>query len=428
MSSVREHHLSNGMTLLCCRQAQLHSVYFGLYFKGGTLYETEQTQGICHLLEHLCFRGLGGLTHDQVGQVQSRLGTDLYGATYPEGIVFTMGALPRYFTELLRLFQRFFADTPWTQEQIQQEKQVVLRQIEQEEGGFDDEVERRYRRTPGGAFPLMGTVKSIEALTEPTIRLWQRMVFQPQNACLCLTGNFTKGMEAAAIAVMSELKNYTETPPFQQPIPLDFCNRDAHSDCVMDEEGGQAKVHLAFDVDEELVFPLQCQVLSAFTGGNADSLLFQPLREEQALVAEIESYVEETGSFRRLVIAYDVRQEKLLESLNKVFTLLARLKMYIRPVRLALARTQFTDNLVFLQDSAADMSELMGWSWMAGDTSLCDLDAQSQMYDDLTVEELVDAAQAIYRPENLTISIQKDPQEVLGDLAQELAGVRALLA
>ena len=48
----------------CWQQKHLHGVCFGLYFKGGPVYETEESQGVSHLLEHLCFRGLGGLSHD----------------------------------------------------------------------------------------------------------------------------------------------------------------------------------------------------------------------------------------------------------------------------------------------------------------------------------------------------------------------------
>ena len=64
MSAIREHVLSNGMTILCWHQPYLRGLEMGLYLKGGSIYETEETQGISHLLEHLCFRGLGGLNHE----------------------------------------------------------------------------------------------------------------------------------------------------------------------------------------------------------------------------------------------------------------------------------------------------------------------------------------------------------------------------
>lgn len=428
MSAVHEHLLRNGMTVLCCPQTHLHALSLGLYLKGGTLYENRQNQGICHLLEHLCFRGLGGLDATALNLRMNRMGAELDGATYPEAVVFRLRTHPRYFDDALDLFLRFFADVPWTPEQIDAEKQVVIRQIEQAECDFEEEVNRRWRKTAAGSFPLMGTAERIAAMSAATIRRWQRLVFQPQNACLCLTGNFSPAMEDALVQSCEELANLTEEPPFAQPSPLGMCMRDSRADLVMDEAGGQAKVHLAFDLDEAQVFPLVGEVLSAITGEDNDSLLFQTLREQEALVAEIDSAIEELGMFRRLVIRYDVRQERLEESLRKVFELLRRLRMYVRPARMDETRMRFTQNLVFYQDDAEGMNDLMGWSALAGDLSRCDLDAQAQMYNDLTCEDLLDAAQSVFRPENLVISIQRDPAQSPKTLKPLLLTLRNTLA
>ena len=427
MSAIREHVLENGMTLLCWPQPHLHGVEFGLYLKGGPVYETEESQGVSHLLEHLCFRGLGGLSHDELQLALNRMGTELDGMTAAEAIVFRMTVLPRLFDKALDFFARFFIRTPWTAEQIAQEKQVVLRQIEQEEEDFDAAVDAAWRETPTGAFPRMGTAESIAAMDEFTIFNWQQLIFQPQNACLVLTGNFSEGMEDAAIEVLSELTNYTDEPPFDQPVPLGFTLRDADSDLIWDEEGGQASVHLAFDIDPDAVDPLSAQVLDMVTGGSCDSLLFQALREEEALVAEIESFIQETGSFRRLVIRWDVRQEYLVESLRKVFAYLRRLTVYIRTARLEQARLMFTTSNTLVQDSVGELNELAGWAWVGGDASNADLDAQKIQLADMTPEDLLDAAQTILKPNNLTISIQRDPTLVPEDLAPLLAELRSML-
>lgn len=427
MSAIHEHQLNNGMTLLCWPQPHLHGIEFGLYLKGGPLYETEDTQGVSHLLEHLCFRGLGGLSHDALQRTLNRFGAEMDGMTTAEAIVFHMTTLPRFFDGALELFLRFFAGTPWTPEEIAAEKQVVLRQIEQAEEDFDTAIDRTWRESPGGVFPQMGTQESVEALDEGTILNWQRLIFQPQNACLVITGNFSEGMELAAVETFSDLRNYTDEPPFEQPVPLGFTLRDAASDLIRDEEGGQASVHLAFDIDEENVIPLCAQVLDAITGGCDDSLLFQALREEDALVAEIESFIQEMGAFHRLVIRYDVRQEYLEESLRKVFMYLHRLTMYVRPIRLNQIRTSFAVQNALAMDSVSELNTLAGWAWVAGDVSRADLDAQASQLADLSAEELLDAAQTIFKPENLVISIQRDPAVVPGDLSGLLAELRDML-
>ena len=262
-----------------------------------------------------------------------------------------------------------------------------------------------------------------------TIWNWQRLVFQPQNACLVLTGNFSIGMEETAIEVLAGLTNYTSEPPFEQHVPLGFCMRDAESDMIIDSDApdAQAQVHIAFDIDEDNVFPLAARMVDAITAGNDDSILFQTLREEEALVAEIESYVQEMGKFHRLVIRYDVRQEKLCESLRKVFMYLHRLSVYVRPIRLEQIRSHFTVGNALTQDNISEMNELAGWAWVAGDSSRADLDAQASQLNDLSPEELLDAAQTIFRAENLCISIERDPEAVSEDLPGLLSELRELL-
>lgn len=426
MSAMNEHVLANGMTILCRHQPYLHGVAFGLYLKGGSIYETEDSQGVCHLLEHLCFRNLGGLTHDALQRTLNRFGADMEGLTTAEAIVFRLTSLPRFFDGMLDLFTKFFLCTPWTPEEISKEKQVVMRQIEQSEEDFEELVDRAWRETPY-AYPRMGTVESIRDMDEDTIANWQRLVFQPQNACLVITGNFSTGMERTALETFAALRNYTNEPPFEQSLPMGFLMRDADSDMVIDEEGGQAQVHIAFDIDEENVFPLASRVVDAITAGNDDSLLFQTLREDEALVAEIESYIQELGSFHRLVIRYDVRQEYLAESLRKVFMYLHRLSMYVRPIRLNQVRSHFTVGSALAQDDINELNELAGWSWVAGDTSRADLDAQASQLNDLTAEELLDAAQTIFRPENLCISVQRDPSLVKDDMVKLFAECRSML-
>ena len=427
MSAIHEHELENGMTLLCWHQPQLHGVEFGLYLKGGPIYETEDSQGVSHLLEHLCFRALGGLSHDELQQLLNRFGAEMDGMTAAEAIVFRMTVLPRYFDGAMELFTRFFDRTPWTAEQISKEKQVVLRQIEQEEEDFDSAVDTAWREVPGGAFPRMGTVESISSMDAATIFNWQQLIFQPQNACLVITGNFSDGMEDAAVEVFSELTNSTDEPPFEQPVPLGFTLRDEDSDLIVDEEGGQASVHLAFDIDPDAVSPMAAQVLDMVTGGSCDSLLFQALREEEALVAEIESFIQETGAFRRLVIRWDVRQEYLVESLRRVFAYLHRMSVYVRPVRLEQARAMFLTANTLVQDSVSELNELAGWAWVGGDVSQADLDAQAKQLADMTPEDLLDAAQTILHPGNLTISVKRDPAIVPGDLSPLLASLRDVL-
>ena len=106
MSAIREHELPNGMTLLCWPQEHLHGIEFGLYLKGGSVYETEDSQGVSHLLEHLCFRRLGELDHNGLQRLLNRFGAEMDGMTAAEALVFRMTVLPRFFDGALALCPR----------------------------------------------------------------------------------------------------------------------------------------------------------------------------------------------------------------------------------------------------------------------------------------------------------------------------------
>ena len=55
------------------------------------------------------------------------------------------------------------------------------------------------------------------------------------------------------------------------------------------------------------------------------------------------------------------------------------------------------------------------------------LDAQASQLNDLSAEELLDAAQTIFRPENLSISVERNPDLVTEDMDKLFAELRNML-
>lgn len=428
MAANHELTLDNGLTFLSSRLEHLHSIEMGFYFKAGALYENRRNQGISHLIEHLCFRNLNGLTQGQLYQALDNMGASLQGTTYLEAMVFRLKIAPRFFDAALMLLTRLFLPGKWTGEEIAREKQVVLRQIEGREQDFWQEANTHYWRTVSGAFPLMGTEKSVEAMSESTIHQWKKKIFQPQNACFALAGNFSLGMEEAAKAVLGELSNTTPEPPFAQQVPIDFCMRDQKNDLLLNSDWDKAQVQLSFDINDDLVFPLCADVLNHMVGGGDSSALFMELRESLALTDEIFSAIEEVGLFRRMVIEYTVSHERLLESLSRAFEILARFCQHVGARQMDRTRVFFTTNLTFQLDQAGAMNELMGWSWLSQDGTEADLETREQMYRDITCEDLLDAAQAIFRNENLCCHIIKNPQKISAKALKEtIAKCRGML-
>jgi len=426
---LKEYLLSNGMTVLACPMDGLHSMEMGLYFRGGALYENRQNQGVGHLLEHLCFRNLGGLPMRELYGQLDAIGATLRGSTYQEALTFRMETAPKYFDTALDLMLRFFAPTRWTEEEISQEKRVVIRQIQNDEPDFQERILSRYWQSKAGAFPLMGTEKSITEMTSATIHKWKRQVFQPKNACFVITGNFSRGMLDAVRSALEEIPNTSNLPAFEQTTPVDFCMRDERSDSVQNGDWDWAQVQLSFDVDDDLVFPLCTDVLNWILGVGLSSSLFMELRESLALTDDIQSRVQTCGLFRRLTIDYFVPHEHLVESLRRIGAILSGFKRYVPVRQMERTRAFFTDNLMFQFDQASEMNELMGFAWLSDNIAETDLMTQAAMYEDMTCEDLNNAAQAIFRPENMVVTLEKNPDRISAKAVKDaLANLRRELA
>ena len=411
MAAYQEIRLKNGLQISAYQLAHLHSLEMGVYFKGGSLYENRVNQGISHLLEHLCFRSLSGLPQAQLYRRLDAMGARLGGATYAETVIFQMQVAPRFFDDAFDLLLRLFAPGKWTQEEIEAEKQVVLRQIENDEQSFLWDMSARYWRTKAGAFPGMGTKESVTRMSRELIHQWKRKIFRPSNACFVMTGNFSDGMLKKAEEVLGELPDMGPSS-FDQPAPINFCARDESSDELFNADYDLAQVVLDFDIDCNLVFPACASMLSHMTGDGLSSALFLELREKQALVDDISSEVVTVGSFRRFAIDYEVSHDKLAQSLELVFSILSRLRRFISQEQMDRARVYFTDNERMVLDRARSMNERLGYGWLSGNADECDVDTRIRLHTDLTAENIQDAAQAIFRPETLCCFIEKNPRKI----------------
>lgn len=411
MAAYQEMKLRNGLQLSSYQLPHLHSIQMGVYFKGGSLYENRSNQGISHLLEHLCYRNLNGLTQEQFYRRLDVMGAVMHGATEQNVVMFYLTVSPRFFDDAFDIMSRLFAPGTWTDEEIAAEKQVVLREIENDEPNFLWDMAARYWRTSAGAFPGMGTEKSVMAMTSEQIHRWKRKIFRPSNACFVLTGNFSDGMLKKAAEVLEELPD-TQLPPLEQPAPMNFCARDENSDELFNADYDLAQVVLYFDIDTNLVFPTSAEMLSFMTGDGLGSMLFYELREKRALLYDISSEVVTVGPFRRFAIDYEVSHDRLLESLELVFSILARLRMFISQEQMDRTRVYFTENEKMILDKVGGMNERLAYAWLAGNSDECDVETRMRLHADLTAEDVLNAAQTIFRPETLCCFIEKNPKKI----------------
>ena len=80
--------LSNGLPVVLVSQPAVHSAVVALYLRVGSRFETAETNGISHFLEHMLFRGTASLPTSHAQSLAfERLGGTLYAANGPSNDV-----------------------------------------------------------------------------------------------------------------------------------------------------------------------------------------------------------------------------------------------------------------------------------------------------------------------------------------------------
>ena len=411
MYEVEERHLRNGLTLLACRMDNLHSIQINVYLKGGCLYETEETNGVGHLVEHLMFRNMNGLDRNSLYRVLDGAGARMRGHIYRDCVTFNMKVSPNHFDEGMGIICRLLGPGTFRPEDVEKEKEVVCRQVESTEDTFIDDAQRRYWRTPAGAFKLRGTTVSIENMNCEQVQQEKEKMFAYNNVLVVMTGSFTPDMLDSLARRLDAFPAGLRSEPVQL-MPEGFLSRDEESTILLEEKRDRATVQLSFDIDDTILYDTWVQILSSILGNGSCSALLSCLRDEKGFTSDIYTDIEQIGAYRRLTINYHVGQKDLNESLSTLFTLLARARQYIGENMLRRVRVFFGDNLHFMFDHANGVNKYLARSWLNDSVDQRDFDTLDQMYRDTTTENIQDTAQTLLRSENMWVQVRYDPDKV----------------
>ena len=349
--------LNNGINCLLHPMPNTHSVTIGLYIKAGVGY-TEPLHGITHLLEHLHFRQLNNITQEDLYYRMESIGSTLRAATYRDLLRFSMKFAPHYFNKAIAIFVELINATRWQTDSFLKEKQVVLNQIYERGFGVSIEEEARaciFKNHPLG-YSIMGSPEDLESIGLKDVVNYKKLVFNPENMWLCVTGNFTPADKEQMVHKLQSCKltynHYLPTIPY----PSIFHNRKP--DIVLNnvDDTKPLDVNISFDItiNKGEAFPLT--ILNCILGEGVGSHLQRLIREQKCFSANIESYVERYLNIAILHIRFSVEKKNLYPCLEAVMRVAQNLKSNIKKEDLDVTLPFYTTNQAFYNDDTEEMN------------------------------------------------------------------------
>ena len=188
----------------------------------------------------------------------------------------------------------------------------------------------------------------------------------------------------------------------------EFCNRSSASDRIYGSSDGFSDVSISFDVDGASVNRYAAEILQSIIGYGVTSKLSQVLREKLGFTSEIGGSIEFTGYSGRMSFEFEVHNENIEESLTAVFDILQQSKYGLTENDMQSNKVFYTDNQYRLLDDVHELNFLIGWRTFVENEPFCSIDELISKYDDVTVRDINEAAEKIFRSQNLVISVSND--------------------
>ncbi len=293
-SHLKQTVLRDGLLCVTERLPHVRSVALGLSFGLGGRDDPPGSEGLAHFVEHMVFKGTGRRSARDISIAAERLGADLNAFTDKEQTCFMARFPGDRQREVTGLLAEVVSGPAFDAGEVEKEKSVVGEEIKTAEEDPDLKAgslmyRALYGDTPMGN-PVVGTAEAVQALDADGLRRQFRQRYHASTGVVVAVGDVSH--ELVVDVVSREFR-----VPAGNPVGRSR-ERAAEPAVKVQTRPELTQVHVyltrpAFAYPDERRYPLS--VLNTVLGGGSSSRLFQRLREDEALVYSVSSFVELHG-------------------------------------------------------------------------------------------------------------------------------------
>ncbi|KAK1306484.1 hypothetical protein QJS10_CPA10g01955 [Acorus calamus] len=162
--------LPNGLRVATESNLANRSATVGVWIDAGSRYETEETNGTAHFLEHMIFKGTKDRTHQGLEEEIENLGAHLNACTSREQTIFYTNVMDKDVTKSIDILADILQNSRFDERRIEHERDVILREMKEiedvpEEVIFDHLHATAFQYTPLGR-TILGLEKNVKTITK----------------------------------------------------------------------------------------------------------------------------------------------------------------------------------------------------------------------------------------------------------------------
>lgn len=340
----------NGFRLLLSEDSRAKSCSMGVWVGSGSCYESDDTAGISHFIEHMVFKGSALYSSENIASISDRMGGELNAYTDKECTCFYTRVLSADAPAAFELIADMVTSPRLDADDLELEKGVVCEEIAMYESNPADLCADLFYLV---AFPehklgknVLGTRDSVNSMTPDMLRTHMDRFYSPASTVACFCGKFERDK------IIALCKRYFSSPANKSAIPVlpkaDFCP-GVH---IFDKKTEQNQIVIGFSapsLGSDSRFA--CQLIASMLGGSASSRLFRRLREEQGLVYSVDACASSYLSAGVFAVSMGVSRESEKKAVLTAAEVLREFPDTVTEGELDLARDHYLSGLIMSLES-----------------------------------------------------------------------------
>jgi predicted Zn-dependent peptidase len=358
---VHRARVAKGLRLVTVETPYLHTANLCLYVRAGSRYETIESNGLSHFVEHMLFRGSSQFPDSlSLNRAIEELGGTLYAETGRDYSLYQIPLRARDIQRGLEILGDLFS-TPAFRD-IELERQIIVEEIleDLDDRGRNVNIDDLSRKVAWDAHPLgytiTGPLKNVRRFREGDVRRHFERFYGAENMVLCVAGPLAhEGVLAWARAAFARVPAGARRQPAVPRAP----GKGPRFRSVYNESA-QAQVQLVFHALPETDPDYQAlrALMRVLDDGMSTPLHYQ-ICDQKGLAYSVAGSLHSYHDAALLEIDAACAHAKLPELVREALAILARFRDEpVDETELAKAKHRFSNDLESCYD---DLDSLCGW-------------------------------------------------------------------
>lgn len=290
--AIETFQLKNGMQVLLEENHSAKVVSFQALVKVGSAHETDAEAGICHVIEHMLFKGTPTRPTGTIARDVEAAGGDINAYTSLDQTVFYINMATQFANRGLAILADAVKHPLFDADELAREAEVILEEIRREHDNpgrmvIEHLFNTAYKVHPYGR-PIIGFPETVKSFTREQLLDFHRRWYGPKNIAFIAVGDF----ETASMLKQIEQQFDGFEGPFPPSVSIPEEPAHTRAGIIVKEMNVQsAYLALGFHVPQlNHIDTPSLDVLSHIMGGTDSSRLEQQVKQKMKLVHNIYSF------------------------------------------------------------------------------------------------------------------------------------------